>query len=211
MWCQNVLRLDMSLLVGFYLTVLSRLAGGGGRENSDSTAFICVARWQWQLLIVESWLELLIVESWLEGHAAAAGSRGSCWRSQECPAPSPSRVVRGKPCLTLARKHRHRTKWPDTHSFPPGRLARRERHGKSTYECSGTPLLLDYCRLYAQVCEPRRVYLRTVSELAPLDVSFYLIVPGPLACCGWEKRYWSCHPLWKLHRLQVHMCCVDGP
>ena len=33
------------------------------------------------------------MEAWLKRHAAAADSRGFCWRSQECFAPSPSRVI----------------------------------------------------------------------------------------------------------------------
>ena len=39
-------------------------------------------------------------EACLEGHSAAAGSGGSCWRSQECFAPSPSRALRCRLCLT---------------------------------------------------------------------------------------------------------------
>ena len=69
------------------------------------------------------------VEAWLQGHAAAAGSGGFCWRSQECSAPSPSRVLCCQPCLTFAEKQA----WKEVARRPPlstgpGRLARRERH-----------------------------------------------------------------------------------
>ena len=40
------------------------------------------------------------VVAWFEGHAAAAGSGGFCWRSQERSAPSLSRVLCCRLCLT---------------------------------------------------------------------------------------------------------------
>ena len=46
------------------------------------------------------------VEACLEGHAAAAGSRWRCWLSQECPAPSLSRVLCCRLCLTFAHTHK---------------------------------------------------------------------------------------------------------
>ena len=43
-----------------------------------------------------------LVEACLEVHAAASCSGVSCWRSQECPASSLSRVLCCRLCLTLA-------------------------------------------------------------------------------------------------------------
>ena len=62
--------------------------------------------------------------------ASVAGPGGSCWRSQECSAPSPSPVLCCRLCLTFTRKKktRHGKEWPDTLLSPPGQLARRERH-----------------------------------------------------------------------------------
>ena len=44
------------------------------------------------------------VEAWLEEPAAAFGSGGSCWRSQECFDPSLSRMLCRRLCLTFAEK-----------------------------------------------------------------------------------------------------------
>ena len=56
------------------------------------------------LQLLSSALAAAQVEAWLEVHNAAAGSSGSCWLSQKCSAPSPSRVLRGPLRLTLAEK-----------------------------------------------------------------------------------------------------------
>ena len=79
--------------------------------------------------------------------AAAAGSCWTCWRSQECSAPSPFRVLCCRLCLTYTHTHknRHGKKWPDTLRSPLGQLAWRERLRRSTYCCCGKPQLLDCC------------------------------------------------------------------
>ena len=46
-------------------------------------------------------LQLLRWGAWLDGRAAAAGSRGSCLRSQECSALTPCRVVDARLCVAL--------------------------------------------------------------------------------------------------------------
>ena len=93
---------------------------------------------------------------------AAAGYGGSCWRSQECSAPSPSQVLCCRLCLTFTGKKEekgHGKRWPDTLRFQPGQLSRRERHRRSTSCCCGTPPLLDHmniCKcLFVSVCSLR--------------------------------------------------------
>ena len=84
----------------------------------------------------------------LAGPGRTVATAGSCWpccRSQECSAPSPSRILHCRLFLTLTEGK----KWPETHHFLPGRLARWERHRRCTYYCCGTPPLLDSCSLYA--------------------------------------------------------------
>ena len=80
---------------------VSGLLAGGWRGKRD--------RPPWQLPA----LAAAQVEACLEEHAAAAGSDGSCRRSesQECSAPSLSRVVCCRLCLTFAEKTRHGKKW----------------------------------------------------------------------------------------------------
>ena len=49
-------------------------------------------------------------------------------------------------------KTRHGEMWPCTHHSPPGRLAWRERHRRSTCCCYGTPPLPGCIRLYVLAC-----------------------------------------------------------
>ena len=49
-------------------------------------------------------------------------------------------------------KTRHGEKWPCTHRSPPGRLAWRERHRRSTCCCYGTPSLPGCIRLFVLAC-----------------------------------------------------------
>ena len=56
-------------------------------------------------------------------------------------------------------KTRHGEMWPCTHRSPPGRLAWRERHRRSTCCCYGTPLLPGCSRIY--VCVWVYLYLCT--------------------------------------------------
>ena len=49
-------------------------------------------------------------------------------------------------------KTRHGETWPCTHRSPPGRLAWRERHGRSTCCCYRTPSLPGCIRLFVLAC-----------------------------------------------------------
>ena len=49
------------------------------------------------------------------------------------------------PGLHRRKKSRHGKKWPNTLRSPPGQLAQREWHRRSTYCYSRTPQLLDWC------------------------------------------------------------------
>ena len=124
------------------------------------------------------------------GHATAAGSRLSCWLSQGCCAPSPSRALCCLLCLTIAEEERKKEKesrlakkWPYTHRFPPGRLARRERQTRSTYCCSGTPPLLDCITLHSRACAC--LYMSDIRMCANSTCSFYRVVP-PAGPGGWR-------------------------
>ena len=52
-------------------------------------------------LLPASALAAAQVGAWLDGRAAAAGSRESCWRSQECSTLTPCRVVDARLCVAL--------------------------------------------------------------------------------------------------------------
>ena len=70
-------------------------------------------------------------------------------------------------------KIRHGKKWPYTLRFPPGRLARRELHRRSTYCCCGTAAMLLDCIA---------LHLRSMRRL---DVS---LLPYHLWPAGWGVR-----------------------
>ena len=111
--------------------------------------------------------------------AAAAGSGWTCWRSQECSAPSPTRVLCCRLCQCAwpsqkKKKKWHGKKWPGTLSFPQCRLARRER---SICCCSGTPLLLDCCWKYVRA--GLNLYTFGLRMCADSTTPFYLLVSGP--------------------------------
>ena len=59
--------------------------------------------------------------------AAAAGSPWTCWQSHAWSAPSPTRALRRRLCLTFAKINRKGKKCPDTHHFSQCRLARRKK------------------------------------------------------------------------------------
>ena len=107
----------------------------------------------------------------------------------ECSTQWLSRVLCCRLCLTFATKTRHGKKWPDTHRFPPGRLARPERHGRSTCCCSGLPLLLDSIALHPRTCACLYIYGLHMSSdpTSPYD----LPVSGRLAGGFAEMRHWS--------------------
>ena len=129
----------------------------------------------------------------------------------ECSTPLLSRLLCCRLCLTLAAKTRHGKKWPDTHRFPPGRLARPERHGRSTCCCSGLPLLLDSIALHPRTCACLYIYGLHMSS-DPTS-PFYLPVSGRLAGGFAENEV-----LELLHTAgyeaapqTLHMCSADGP
>ena len=76
---------------------------------------------------------------------------------------------------------RHGKTWPDTHRFPPGRLARRRRelHRWSTCYCSGTPLQLDIFTLRLRVCTC--LYVCGLRMCSDSTYTFYLTVSDKLA------------------------------
>ena len=111
------------------------------------------------------------VEAWLEGHTTAAGSGGSCWRSQECSAPSMSRVL--IPCCVVERRSGrtltafHRAGWPggsgtggvvgrSTYSWPP-------RLWPSSCDIRGPPSLLRPASSKAQPVPERPTWSTALS------------------------------------------------
>ena len=131
---------------------------------------------------VASALAAAQVEAWVEGHLAAAGSCWTCWQSQERSVPSPSRVVRGRICLTLARKARHEKKQPDTYRFQPGRAG---WFGGATQE---EHLRLQRNASVAEMLQAAWACL-VFSECALTDDSLLPLWPDGLL--RWGKRYWS--------------------
>ena len=127
------LRLDLSFLPRRRVTVSGLLSVGVlGKCDRHSSP--------WQLLrLPRRGQQLLrrggLAQTGWKGHAAAAGSGGSCRRSQEYSAPSLSGVLSCRLCLTFAENPRHGKKWPYTHRLPSDRLVLLERHRRSTYFC----------------------------------------------------------------------------
>ena len=126
-----------------------------------------------------------------EGPAPPALAAAQVWlrgtKSQECSAPLMSLVLCCRLCLTLAEETRHGKKWPSTHRFQPGWLARRELHRRSTCCCSGTHLLLDYFTLHSRACP--YICIHWVSECVP--TRRVLSTSPSLAACvlgGGERR-----------------------
>ena len=83
--CVCGLRMCTNSMTASYLAVSGRLARG------------LVVKERLALLLLSSVFAAAQVEAWLKARAAAAGSRWTCWRSQECSAPAPSWVARGRP------------------------------------------------------------------------------------------------------------------
>ena len=96
----------------------------------------------------------------------------------------------------LRRKNNHAygKKWPYTHRFPPGRLVRRVRRGRTTYCCCGTPPLLEcywiYVRVWvtsSQIARCACLHICGLGMCADSMPPFYLAVSGRLACEGRGK------------------------
>ena len=99
--------------------------------------------------------------------AAAAGSCWTCWRSQECSAPSPSRVLCCRLCLTLTEKKKKQA-WKEVARHPPLSAgpaclagAAQEEHLLLLRKATADGLLLEH--MYVLVC----IYTHLVSECAP--------------------------------------------
>ena len=60
--------------------------------------------------------------------SSAAGSRCTCWLSQECPAVAVSGVMLPSVPDLRRRKNRHGKKWPYTHCLQPGQQEEQEEH-----------------------------------------------------------------------------------
>ena len=90
----------------------------------------------------------------------AAGSGGSCWRSQECSAPSLSRAFCCQLCLTFEdeKKPGMERRGPTTTAFRSAGWPGGSDTGGApaaagwSRQCSGTPLLLDRITLHSRAC-----------------------------------------------------------
>ena len=128
MWSQNVCRLEMSFLPR-RLWLDGRGGGGGGcwkRGTGAARLGSCSGRdlpWKDMLL----WLALAGPAGDLKNAQALLLHRLGCYVAVLC----------CRLCLFFEKEGllRYGKKWPDIHRFPPGRLAGRERHRRSTYCC----------------------------------------------------------------------------
>ena len=167
MWPQNVCRLDDSLLPRRLWLAGQRRAGKEGPELPFLTSLLAAAR----------------VEAWLEGLLQCC----CCWllldllASQECSAPSPSRVLCCLLCLTYTGMHgkKCRASWPCGSGAGGAPTAAEESH--SCWNAAGTNVRAG---LYLYICG-----LRMCADSTTLS---YLAVSGWLARDVRGKRDLSC-------------------
>ena len=98
-------------------------------------------------------------------------------------------------CLSFEEKTTmHKKKRHYTNRFPPGRLVRRVRRGRTTYSCCGMPPLLEcywiYVRVWvtsSQIARCACLHICGLGMCADSMPPFYLAVSGRLACGGRGK------------------------